>query len=236
MSKKYYTIEQSANAPDTADVYIFGDITPFDWRDGDVSANSFVRAISELDAQKINVHIDSYGGSISEAWAIYNALRSHPAQVETWGDGFVASAALFPFLAGDVRHASSLSAYFLHEVWTYADGYAEDLRKTAQELETMTEIGINAFVERAGMKRETVRQLMADETWLDASRALELGIATDIVRDSSPRHLQSAKRAFMQKYLSRVKEPAKEPEHKEPENKVLPIMAMLGGEKRKENK
>jgi len=100
----------------------------------------------------------------------------------------------------------------------------------------MTEIGINAFVERAGMERETVRQLMADETWLDASRALELGIATDIVSDSSPRHLQSAKRAFMQKYLSRVKEPAKEPEHKEPENKVLPIMAMLGGEKRKENK
>ena len=69
MSKKYYTIEQSANAPDAADVYIFGDITPFEWCDGDVSANSFVRAISELDAQKINVHIDSYGGSISEAWA-----------------------------------------------------------------------------------------------------------------------------------------------------------------------
>lgn len=76
--------------------------------------------------------IDSYGGAVSEGWAIYNALLQHPAKINTYGDGFVASAALFPFLAGDNRYASNLSAYYLHEVLVSACGYADDLRAAAQ--------------------------------------------------------------------------------------------------------
>ena len=167
---RYFAIQQAER---TADVYIFGDIVPFAWFDGDVSAHSIVQQIQELDVDTIRVHIDSYGGAVSEGWAIYNALREHPAKIVTYGDGFVASAALYPFMAGDERYASNLSAYFFHQVMTGASGYASDLRAAADEADVLTQIGMAAFTERAGMAEEEVRQLMENETWLSPQQALE---------------------------------------------------------------
>lgn len=199
MSKSYFAVQQADRA---ADIYIFGDIVPFEWLDGDVSANGIRRQIEGLDVDEIRVHIDSYGGAVSEGWAIYNALRQHPARVTSYGDGFVASAALFPFLAGDERVASNLSAYYLHQVMVSAEGYAKDLRTAADEADLMTEVGINAFVERTGMSTEKVRALMEAETWLSPEKALDLGLATSMVANRSVPVAQAAKRTIMQRVLA----------------------------------
>lgn len=200
-AKKFYQILQ---ADRQADVYIYGDITPERWSESDVSAASFANQLRELDVDEIRVHIDSYGGSVSEGWAIYNALRQHPARVVTYGDGFVASAALFPFLAGDKRIASSVSAYYLHQVSTAAFGYPDDLRKAADETEKMTEIGIQAFVERTGMTADEVRVLMESETWLAPQEALEKGIASKIetADESALPYAQDARRSILQKVFA----------------------------------
>ena len=203
-NKKFYAVQQADRA---ADLYIFGDIVPFALFDGDVSAHSIEQQIKDLDVDEIRVHIDSYGGSVSEGWAIYNALRQHPAKIVAYGDGFVASAALFPFLAGDERIASSLSAYYFHQVMVSASGYADDLRAAADEAEKMTEIGINAFVERTGMDADQVRQLMQAETWMTPAQALDCGLATSITSDGALPIAQDAKRAVMQRVLQ-VDKPA----------------------------
>ena len=214
--KKYYAIQQAGRA---ADLYIFGDIVPFTLFDSDVSAHSLKEQIEKLDVDEIRVHIDSYGGAVSEGWAIYNALRQHPAKIVTYGDGFVASAALYPFLAGDERIASSLSAYYFHQVMVSASGYADDLRAAADEAEKMTEIGINAFVERTGMDADQVRQLMEAETWLDPSKALEYGLATSIHKDEGLPVAQDAKKSIMQRLLQ-AKAEAKPPTGALPEDKA----------------
>lgn len=201
--KNFFAVQQADRA---ADIYIFGDIVPFAWFDGDVSANSLEKQIKDLDVDEIRVHIDSYGGAVSEGWAIYNALRQHPAKVITYGDGFVASAALYPFLAGDERIASNLSAYFLHQVMVSAEGYADELRAAANEAEMMTEIGINAFVERTKMAADDVRALMEAETWLSPSEALEQGIATSIVADTAMPVAQAAKKGILQCVLRKTAE------------------------------
>lgn len=195
MNRTYYAIQ---SAEREANIYIFGDITPYRWLENDVSARGIVNEIEGLDVDAVNVHIDSYGGSVSEGWAIYNALRKHPAKVRTYGDGFVASAALYPFLAGDERVASSLSAYYLHQVMIETSGYADDLRAAANEADLMTDIGINAFVEQAGMDADTVRELMKSETWLTPQQALAYGVATSITADASPSRAQAAKQQIMQ--------------------------------------
>ena len=221
-NRKFYAIQQADRA---ADLYIFGDIVPFALFDGDVSAHSLEQQIKDLDVDEIRVHIDSYGGSVSEGWAIYNALRQHPAKIVAYGDGFVASAALFPFLAGDERIASSLSAYYFHQVMVAASGYASDLRAAADEAEKMTEIGINAFVERTGMDADQVRQLMQAETWMTPAQALDYGIATSITQDAALPVAQDAKKAIMQRVLNPPEEKTEtKPEEKpkeEPAEKTL---------------
>ena len=233
MRKNYFAVQQ---AGESADIYIFGDIVPFEWLDGDVSANGIRRQIEGLDVEEIRVHIDSYGGAVSEGWAIYNALRQHPARVVSYGDGFVASAALYPFLAGDERVASNLSAYYLHRVMVSAEGYADDLRAAANEADLMTDVGINAFVERAGMTAEEVRALMEAETWLSPEQALEHGIATAIVADRTAPIAQAAKRQIMRQVLTipaamvapvESKEPQSAPEAPETEQKINPILKLF---------
>lgn len=217
--KKYFSIQQLERA---ADIYIFGDIVPFEFFSSDVSAYGIVKQIKNLDVDEIRVHIDSYGGSVSEGWAIYNALRQHPAKVTTYGDGFVASAALYPFLAGDNRIASNLSAYYLHRVSIAADGYSDDLRKAADEADQMTEIGISAFVERTGMDENDARKLMEAETWLSPDQAMEYGIATAIADDNVMLVVQDAKKSIMQRVLNKPAEKNHKDDHqKEPSEKTL---------------
>lgn len=217
--KKYFSIQQLERA---ADIYIFGDIVPFEFFSSDVSAYGIVEQIKNLDVSEIRVHIDSYGGSVSEGWAIYNALRQHPAKVITYGDGFVASAALYPFLAGDNRIASNLSAYYLHRVSIAADGYSDDLRKAADEADQMTEIGISAFVERTGMDENDARKLMEAETWLSPDQAMEYGIATSIADDNVMLVVQDAKKSIMQRVLNNPDVKNHKDDHqKEPVEKTL---------------
>ena len=233
MGKQYYAIQQAQRE---ADIYIFGDIVPFEFFEGDVSAHGITQQIKDLDVDQINVHIDSYGGAVSEGWAIYNALKNHPAKVVTYGDGFVASAALYPFMAGDERYASNLSAYYFHQVWISASGYADELRAAANEAELMTEVGLNAFTDNTGMTADEVRELQKSETWLTPSEALERGIATAILADTAPKHAQDAKRQILQRVLDKApateRIPEPESEQKKPpqeEEKPTPsIMQMLG--------
>lgn len=225
-NRKFYAIQQADRA---ADLYIFGDIVPFALFDGDVSAHSLEQQIKDLDVDEIRVHIDSYGGSVSEGWAIYNALRQHPAKIVAYGDGFVASAALFPFLAGDERIASSLSAYYFHQVMISARGYADDLRAAADEAEKMTEIGINAFVERTGMDADQVRQLMQAETWMTPAQALDCGLATSITTDGALPIAQDAKRAVMQRVLNPPDEtkPEEKPKEEPAEKTLMQALAEI---------
>lgn len=207
-----------------AEIYILGDIVDERWYEEETSLQSVIDAIKGLDTQEISVYIDSYGGSVAAGWGIYNALRQHPAKVKTYGVGFVASAALYPFLAGDERYASTLSAYYMHEAWTSASGYADELRRAADQIESITDIGVNAFVERAGMERDKVLELMHEETWLTPEAALELGIATAITQESRSGPAQSARREIMQR-LTQPREEEKTPTPKPGKS----IMEMLAG-------
>lgn len=222
--RRFFAVQQAGRE---ADIYIFGDITTFRWAEGDVSAMSLAQQIEGLDVDRLNVHIDSYGGSVSEGWAIYNTLIKHPAKVVTYADGFVASAALYPFMAGGERLASSLSAFYFHEVMTGAEGYARDLRAAADMADLMTGIGMGAFTERAGLSEDEVRQMMAAETWLTPAQAMEKGIATGILAEKSSGVVQGAKQAIMARVMQAAP-PAQPPEPPAPaEPKRNTILTMF---------
>ena len=210
MIPKYFAVQQSNRE---ADIYIFGDIVADRWDETDTSAFSLKEAIKDLDVDVINVYIDSYGGYVSEGWAIYNELRRHPAKVRTFGTGFVASAALYPFMAGDERYAMEPSAYFFHQILSAGYGNADELRKTAAELEKLNEIGRAAFTDNTRLTSEDVQELEQNETWLSPQEALNVGIATAVLKNTpSTLPSQSVKTLIIQKALGTpVLEPTSAP-------------------------
>lgn len=223
-SKKYYSVQQLGRE---AHVYVFGDIVTWAYFEDETSGYSFKDEINAIDADVIHVHINSYGGAVSEGWAIYNTLREHPAKIVTHADGFVASAAIYPFMAGSERIASNLSAFFFHQVLVSTFGNADELRAAADEADKLNEIGLAAFTEN-GVDANRVRELEKQETWLAADEALELGIATAIVSDESPREMQSVKRQIMQR-VTRAQS-TKTPTTEEPLAAAPPETPARGGE------
>ena len=207
----------------SADLYIFGDIVSSQWFEGETSADSFRRELQALAADgvtELNVHVDSYGGAISSGWAIYNTLKDWPGVVNTYADGFVASAAVYPFLAGKNRYANPMSAFYLHQAWTIADGNADDLRKAADDIEKFNAIGLEAFA-AAGMDKDVILALEKDETWLTASEALELGLATEIIdRSDEPEAQQSVRGMIIQALAEYGRQSRQKPAEKaEPEQR-----------------
>lgn len=212
MPKPYFDFQQ---AGEQADIYIFGDITSFPCVESDVSAFRLARRLEQSEnLAEINIHVDSYGGEVSEGFAIYNAIRNKNAHVKTYADGFVASAAIYPFLAGDERVANNVSAFYFHPVIGGQYGYAEDLREAADELDKLTEIGLGAFT-AAGMKEQAARDLVNSKTWYAPEAVLEMGLATSIQKQSdSKTALQSVRSLIVRQMLAVPAPPAEKPEEK----------------------
>lgn len=216
MPKPYFDFQQSG---EQADIYIFGDITSYPYLDSDTSAYRLAQQLQKAgDLAEINVHVDSYGGEVSEGFAIYNAIRNKNARVKTYADGFVASAAIYPFLAGDERVANNVSAFYFHPVIGEKHGYAEDLREAADELDKLTEIGLGAFT-AAGMSEQAARDLIDSKTWYAPEAVLEMGLATSIQKQGdSKTATQSVRNLIVRQMLDPPAPPAppKEPKQKKP--------------------
>lgn len=174
--KRFYAIQQQGR---TAELAIFGPIRSLQWEENDVTAWNILQELRALDADEIHVHINCPGGSVGEAFAIYNVLREHPARVTTYADGYVASAAIYPFLAGERRVANPVSAFYFHPVQMEAYGSPEELRKAASQAELLTEQGIKAF-EAAGVSKEAARELVARDDFAAPEEMVELGVATEL--------------------------------------------------------
>ena len=168
----------------SAHLSIMGDITSWPWGDEDTSAMDMSKALAELPSTvgEIFVHINSYGGEVSEGVAIYNALKAHSAHVTTVCEGFACSIASVIFMAGDRRVMRPASLLMLHNASMPAWGDANDHRKTAEDLDVITELSKTVYLSHAteSLTREMLDEVMDAETWVSPEQALEWGLATEI--------------------------------------------------------
>ena len=174
---KYYALTTNGQ---TADIYIFGDITSWDWFESDVSSYTLSKELQGLDVDTINVHINSYGGEVAEGLAIYNMLKNHKAKVNTICDGFACSIAAVIFMAGDERIMNNASLLMVHNAWTHTAGNANELRKQADDLDIISQASMEAFKAHVNISDDELKALLDAESWLSPQEALEKGFATSI--------------------------------------------------------
>lgn len=204
MSKKYFQLTQNNNE---VDIQIYGDITSWDWYETDVSSYTLSKQIEGLECDVINVYINSYGGEVAEGLAIYNQLKRHKAKVKTVCDGFACSAASVIFMAGDERVMSTASLLMIHNAWTYASGNAKELRKQADDLDTITQASINAYMQEVNITEEELRQMLDNETWISPQEAIEKGFITSIVNEREAEQVsQSVKKSLIKMIVNSKKE------------------------------
>lgn len=227
MKQKYYQI---ARTDKQAEIYIFGDITSWPWIDSDVSSYTLVRELQEMQGvDEIRVYINSYGGEVAEATAIYNQLRSNPAKVTTVCSGFACSAASVIFMAGEDRIMHRASRLMIHNAMVMANGNAEELRKAAEDLDSINELSITAYMDRVTISEEKLRGLMDAETWIRPEDAVEMGFATGIAEDEDGEHPGQSAREAVLRALDGLTERRREPDRQEPQQKNKILKLFEGG-------
>lgn len=163
-----------------ADIYIFGDITPYKWEDSDVVAYDLATQIKNLpEDAEITVHINSNGGDLKEGLGIYNVLKGR--NVTTICEGFAASSASVIFCAGTKRVMNAASLLFIHNASMIAAGNADDFEKAADDLRIITNAAKEAYREAGVNVTDAQLDAMMDsETWITPRDAVEMGFATEI--------------------------------------------------------
>lgn len=210
--KKFWSWATDENS-DTADLYIFGDITSWEWFESDVSSYGIVRQLQDLKQKNVKIHINSYGGEVAEGLAIFNALKNSEKKVTTICDGFACSAASVIFMAGDERIMNAASLLMIHNAWTACVGNADQLRKAADDIETITQASVEAYKMRCTISEEEIKRLMSEESWILPADAVSMGFATAIEDEpATDTAKQSAFRSIMNALTSARSEDPEEPE------------------------
>ena len=159
---------------DTATIHLYEDIGE-GWFGG-VGAKQFIGDLEKVGkVKRINVRINSPGGSVFDGFSIYNALARHPARIEVDIDGLAASIASVIAMAGDEIRMAENSLLMIHDPWTVAEGDAAHMRKTADLLDKLQGQIQGTYSRRTGLDKSIIADLMAQETWLEPEEAMELG-------------------------------------------------------------
>jgi len=171
--KSWYTIRARASG---AEVLISDEIGAYG-----VSAKGFLAELGALpDGVPIDLRLNSPGGSVFDAVAIFNALTRHSGAITVWIDGIAASAASYIAMAGDEIIMPENAFLMMHDPSGVVMGTAADMREMAATMEKIAGSMVRGYAGRSGRSEEEIATLMATETWFDAQDALAAGLATRI--------------------------------------------------------
>lgn len=159
---------------------INGAIAEESWLDDDVTPAVFA---SELNAGSgpVTIWLNSPGGDVVAAARIYNMLLDYPGQVRVNIDGIAASAASVIAMAASRVAMSPVSMLMIHNPATLAMGDKTELSRALDMLESVKDSIINAYQLKTGLSRAKLSKLMDAETWMDATAAIDLGFADEIL-------------------------------------------------------
>lgn len=147
------------------------------------SQKTFIRELSGLTAQDtVSLRINSMGGSVKEAVGIYAVLKSCPARVVAYIDGFACSAAsVIPMAADEIVMASN-AIMMIHNASQGVWGNAAELRKAAEDLDKINSVVIRSYTDRTGDKlpEDKLVAMLDSETWLTAEECIAYGLVDRI--------------------------------------------------------
>lgn len=178
---KFWNWTTSKEEPSERILLISGVIAEESWLDDQVSPQQFKEELENGEGD-ITVWINSPGGDCIAAAQIYNMLLSYKGTVTVQIDGIAASAASVIAMAGTKIMMSPVSMLMIHNPMTMVAGDKTEMEKAIAMLSEIKESIINAYEIKTKMTREAIAKLMDAETWMDATKAVELGFADDILQ------------------------------------------------------
>jgi ATP-dependent Clp protease protease subunit len=184
-------------APDDVELRIEGDIVSdddtwlYEWLGMQcASPNAFREALKANEGKNINLWINSWGGDTTAAAGIFNALKEYKGKVTGKVEKAVSAASVIAMACTDLQ-MSPVGIMMVHNPWTGVTGEAKDMRHMANVLDQIKETIVNAYQMKTKRSRNKISQMMDEETWMGAKKAMSEGFIDGILYSEPDTQLES---------------------------------------------
>lgn len=180
---------------DEAEITLYGDVMskqPTDWWTGEpepglyITPEGFMEDLAAVkDKGHITVKLNSCGGDLYTGIAIHNALKALSGEVNVVVEGIAASAASVIMCAGDTVTVYPGSLVMIHgvSVFLWDALNIQDMKQLMKGMDASERAVAEIYNAKTGIAVETLRSMMAKETWLTGREALEKGFADSVLED-----------------------------------------------------
>lgn len=128
----------------------------------------------------LNVYINSPGGDLIDAIAIFNAIKRYEGETTAYVDGVAASAASYICMAFDKVVMPKNTVMMIHDPIATAFGNADYMRETADLLDKFKNSIVAGYSDKSGKPYEEIAAMLNAETWLGAEEAVFFGFADEM--------------------------------------------------------
>lgn len=137
------------------------------------------------EGEKLEVEINSGGGSVFAGFEIYSLLYAAKCDTVAIVQSLAGSAASTVMSGCKTVLLSPVAQVMIHLPSSYAEGNQNDMKHEAKVLESITQSILNGYLVHCKGKSDRARleKLMQAESWITAQDAVELGLADGILGD-----------------------------------------------------
>lgn len=195
--KKFWNKAETSN-----DIYIYGEIVSERWDDAEVTAKSFLEDLKSCNGKAVNLHVNSPGGDVFQALAIYNTLKNYKGDVNVTIDGLAASAATLIICAGDNVKMASNALLMVHTPSVRLIGYydAAELEKVTTSLKAVEGSILDTYKQRLPeTSHADIAKMVTAEKYLTAEQAKDLGFVDEITGEVEMKVDDAKKLLFVNK-------------------------------------
>lgn len=188
-----HSVRMSAEDSELAEVMLYGEIVQDygkwykEYYPNDKCAIDFdkdIKEIKEKGAKRVMLRINSPGGIVFEAVAMRSILvNAGFDEITVRIEGLCASAAtiLAAIPTAHVQIAEG-SEYMIHNPWTIAWGFAEDLEHEAEHLRSMEKTIRSFYSAKSGQEDDQIKAWMDREEWMTAEEAVKRGFCDELLK------------------------------------------------------
>ncbi len=176
-TKSWYNIKSSLSDTGLIEVYIDNEIGEFG-----ITARQFLNEIKPHAGKPVRLHINSPGGSLIDAFAIYDFVKLQGYHLSAYISGIAASAATVVAAAAKESFIGEHSYFFIHNPYYAGGSHAKGVGMQG-DLDKMKNDLLDIYQRKTGLDKNRISAMMDAETLLSAEEALEMGFVDGIVRE-----------------------------------------------------
>ena len=136
------------------------------------TAEQIIAAVNFFKGQPVTITVMSGGGDAFASLGLYDFLKGKDVTVRIYG--IAASGAAIISAAARTTEMAAGAFLMIHNAYSVIDGQGEDV------LESINERQVELFVAKTGMRKDKVKKMLEDETFLSAQEAYDMGFADKV--------------------------------------------------------